>query len=107
MNRFFEKGIELAEQEYVKTGDFKVAIDVLEKTCGMCKTSLPCRTCVIGNKIEEFESPRKQVAAVKEVIVTKTKTTITTVVETEVTTYKIGDKVIDGHVFQLYRRNEK
>jgi hypothetical protein len=108
MNSFFAKGIELAEAKYAETGNFKDAILVLEHTCEMCKSTLPCRTCVIDNKIEEFENPRRQVAATSEttdtITVVRKKTTTTTVVEEEVITYKLGDRMIKGCLFIKYRR---
>jgi uncharacterized membrane protein len=105
MNTFFAKGVELAEKKFAETGDFKQAIGVLEKTCEMCKSNRPCKTCIIDNKIEEFAHPpktRNQVATSTVTVVTK-KTT-TTVVEEKVITYRLGDIVIDGHVFIKYRR---
>jgi hypothetical protein len=68
MNSFFEKGIAISEDVYLRTGDAAQAIAVLDRTCSMCKSQLPCRSCVIDLKRGEYENPRKVV--IKEYAVT-------------------------------------
>jgi uncharacterized membrane protein len=109
MNSFFVKGIELAEQKFAETGDFKEAIAVLEHTCDMCKSNLPCYSCVIDSKKDEFEHPRevKEVAATSEIIIKK-RTVITTVIDEEIKIYQVGDIVTpDGHVFHKYHKGNR
>jgi hypothetical protein len=59
MNRFFEKGIEISEDVYLRTGDIHQAIAVLDRTCSMCKVTMPCHMCPIDLKRDEYEHPRK------------------------------------------------